>query len=123
MSDETDTNEPVAGTDEQGSIYTVDWRREPAPLYANAAAIDFGPDAIGLVFLDAAAHERRLVEIKGQKRMVAIPVASIRMTHSNFIHFLQALTMKWNEFADSIEVPPGAIEPPKFEIRQGKKEP
>lgn len=82
------------------TAFAVDWRAEPVAVYVSAAHLDMAPDGVSLVFLDATPAQRRVREIDGEKRMLARPVASLRITRPYFYYILKSLVDRWNEYAD-----------------------
>jgi hypothetical protein len=93
------TGEPTRAEqiEEAKSLFVVDWSREPTALYVNAAALDFAPDVVSLVFLDALPAPRR--RISGTPQITVNPAASLRMTNQNFFYFMMEMLNRWNERA------------------------
>jgi hypothetical protein len=71
--------------------FVVDWRAEPVAVYVSAAHLDMAPDGVSLVFLDATPAQRRVREVDGERRMMARPVASLRITRPYFYFILKEL--------------------------------
>lgn len=79
--------------------FVVDWRAEPVAVYVSAAHLDMAPDGVSLVFLDATPAQRRVREVDGERRMMARPVASLRITRPYFYFILKELVARWNDYA------------------------
>jgi hypothetical protein len=77
----------------------VDWSAEPVSVYVSAAHLDMAPDGVCLVFLDATPAQRRVRDVRGERKMLARPVASLRITRPYFYFILKELVAQWNAYA------------------------
>lgn len=54
---------------------------------------------MSLVFLDAMPTQRRVREVDGAPKVMARPVASLRIARPYFYFILRELVQRWNEYA------------------------